>query len=133
VIAHRNEPRLVDAASGQTLISRLELATTFWQRFVGWQRRSLPPGGSGILIAPCSSIHTFGMRFPIDVAFLGAHGEVIDVVADVRPWRAVWRIREAIAVLEIASGRCPLAPGMQLRIVAANKLVLPPVLQPWVC
>ncbi len=123
-------PRLIDAATGRVLLPRLELATTLWRRFRGWQFRRLPPSGCGILIAPCSSVHTCWMRFAIDVAFLDTRGTVIQLAADVRPWRAVWKVRGAIAVLETPSGRCPLTAGMRLKI-ASDGAALPVVLKSW--
>ena len=59
--------------------------------------------GSGLLIPGCRSIHTFGMRFAIDVAFLDADGAVISRRAGVRPRRIV-ADRRAFAVLEVPSG-----------------------------
>lgn len=49
-------------------------------------RRELPEG-SGILITPCSSIHMFFMRFPIDVIFLDRDNAVVKVVHRIKPWR----------------------------------------------
>lgn len=37
------------------------------------------PDAEGVLITRCRSIHTFGMRYPIDVAFVGERGEVLKV------------------------------------------------------
>lgn len=73
------------------------------------------------------------MQFAIDVAFLNAKGVVIQIVADVPPWRAVWKVRDAVAVLETPSGRSPLAIGMQLKIATASDRVLPLPLQSWAC
>ena len=58
---------------------------------------------------PCRQVHTFGMRFPIDVAFCAADGRVLRVVADDGPGRVsrvVWRAR---FVLEARSRRCSAA------------------------
>jgi uncharacterized protein len=41
-----------------------------WKRLVGLALVDRPPDGRGLLIPRCASIHTFGMRFAIDVAFL---------------------------------------------------------------
>jgi uncharacterized membrane protein (UPF0127 family) len=59
--------------------------------------------GEGLLIQPAPSIHTFFMRFPIDVVFLSKNGEVMKVAADVGPWR-MRSCRRAFAVLELAAG-----------------------------
>jgi uncharacterized membrane protein (UPF0127 family) len=65
-------------------------------------RKSLKPG-EGMLIRPAPSIHTFFMRFPIDVVFLSREGEVLKVAAHVRPWRAR-ACRGAHSVLELGAG-----------------------------
>lgn len=86
-------------------------------------RRSLP-AGEGLLIRPAPSIHTFFMRFPIDVVFLSRAGEVMKIAADVGPWRTR-SCRRAYAVLELAAGeaeRRGIATGDRLE---AEALVLP--------
>jgi uncharacterized protein len=56
----------------------------------------------GLLIPRCRSVHTFGMRFPIDVLFLDDEGRVIELRRSVPPCR-VLRCRGAVAVLELPS------------------------------
>jgi uncharacterized membrane protein (UPF0127 family) len=65
-------------------------------------RKSRPPN-EGILIRPAPSIHTFFMRFPIDVVFLSRDGEVLKIAEHVSPWRAR-SCRHSYAVLELAAG-----------------------------
>jgi uncharacterized membrane protein (UPF0127 family) len=76
-----------------------------------------PPLGpdQGLLIAPCSSIHTLGMRYPIDVVFLDRDGGVLKVCADVRAGRARFALG-AHAVLELRAGsaaRQGIVPGVR--------------------
>ncbi|MCC7078839.1 MAG: DUF192 domain-containing protein [Acidimicrobiia bacterium] len=50
-------------------------------------------------LSPCKSVHTFGMRFPIDVAFLDAGGTILHLVPGMRPRRfsrIVWGARGAL-------------------------------------
>jgi uncharacterized membrane protein (UPF0127 family) len=78
-------------------------------------RRELP-AGEGLLIRPAPSVHTFFMRFPIDVVFLNRDGEVLKVCEDVRPWRAA-AARRAHSTLELAAGearRRGIAVGQRL-------------------
>jgi uncharacterized membrane protein (UPF0127 family) len=56
--------------------------------------------GSGLLIPRCSSVHTFGMRFGLDLYFLGERGEVVAVRRGV-PARRLAFCRGARAVLEL--------------------------------
>ncbi len=55
-----------------------------------------------LLLAPCKSIHTFGMRYPIHVAFIDRRGVVVKSLASVKPGRMA-SCREAACVLELAS------------------------------
>ncbi len=57
-----------------------------------------------LILAPCSSIHTFFMQFAIDVAFVDREGQVLRVRKAVGPWRLQVAFR-AFAVIELASGR----------------------------
>jgi uncharacterized protein len=58
--------------------------------------------GAGLLIPRCSCVHTFGMRFDLDLVFLDRHGREIGRRPEVPPRRFVWE-RGAAAVLEIPS------------------------------
>ena len=57
-----------------------------------------------LLILRCRSVHTFWMRFPIDITFLGKSGEVVRLVAAARP-RRLFGAAGARAVLETAAGQ----------------------------
>jgi uncharacterized membrane protein (UPF0127 family) len=61
------------------------------------------PRGEGILLQPAPSIHTFFMRFPIDVVFLNDDMEVVGIRSNLGPWRAI-SCRGAKSVLELAAG-----------------------------
>ncbi|HRP26446.1 MAG TPA: DUF192 domain-containing protein [Thauera sp.] len=82
---------------------RIHHARHFWQRALGLLGRRALAADEALLIRPCTSIHTFGMRFAIDVVFLDREGRVRAVHPALPPWRAV-RCRGAHAVLELAAG-----------------------------
>ena len=77
-------------------------ATTFRTRLRGLAWRDQADAGRGLMIPRCSSVHTFGMRFALDLYFLDAEGRVIAVRRWVPPRRVVWK-RGACAVLELPS------------------------------
>jgi uncharacterized membrane protein (UPF0127 family) len=56
--------------------------------------------GPGLLIPRCAAVHTFGMRFPLEVVFLDREGREIARREKLRPGRFAWE-RRAAAVLEI--------------------------------
>jgi uncharacterized protein len=95
------------------------VAATPFTRMRGLLGRSSLPSGQGILLRPASSVHTFFMRFPIDVVFLDGDLSVVEIAADLRPWRGAGK-RGARAVLELPAGECArrsLAVGDQIRFL----------------
>jgi uncharacterized membrane protein (UPF0127 family) len=80
-------------------------ARGFRARLLGlaFARRHQLPSGHALLLPRCSSVHTFGMRFQIDVAFADAEGTVLRVIRDVPP-RRVARCPRASFALEAHAG-----------------------------
>lgn len=67
--------------------------------------RSSFPEGSGLVIDPCSSIHMFFMRFPIDVLYMNEADEVVRIQHSIRPWRMGPLVtRGARYVIELPEG-----------------------------
>ena len=96
--------RLLDPRSGRVLAERLERASTYWARFVGLMGRRALPAGEGLWIEPCSSIHMFFMRFPIDAVFLDRERRVKRVLLGLRPWRVSPIVLGARSVVELPAG-----------------------------
>lgn len=84
--------------------SEVEVASTVVRRAVGLLGRHGLPPGHGLLLRPCSGIHTCFMRFPIDAVFLDSKGRVVRVVEGLPPFRFVPYVRGAAAVLELPAG-----------------------------
>ena len=76
------------------------MAVGFRARLLGLAFLGRERAGAGLLIPRCSSVHTFGMRFPLDLVFLDERGAPLAIRRNVRPCRLV-RHRGAAAVLEI--------------------------------
>lgn len=87
------------------LASRVEWAGTSAYRRKGLLGRSQLEPDEGIYILPCEWIHTFGMRFPIDVAFLARDGRVLAIHHSLNPNRLSKIVFRADGVLELAAGR----------------------------
>jgi uncharacterized membrane protein (UPF0127 family) len=86
-------------------------ATTLKARLLGLSFMRPPPPDHALLIPNCRSVHTFGMRFPIDVTFLDERGRALRHVRAVPPRRVLYE-HGAFAVLERASpSRLPDARG----------------------
>jgi uncharacterized protein len=85
-------------------------------------RPGLAPG-HGLALRPCSSVHMFFMRFPLDVVFVDGEGRVVRILAGIRPWRASGIVRGAKAAIELPVGtaaRAGLTPGTVVRMIEAG-------------
>ena len=96
--------RLVNTRNGEVLAERVETARSPWRRLRGLLGRRELPAGEALRIEPCTSIHTFFMRFPIDAAFLRGDGTVLRAISDLRPFRATRIYPGAAMVVELPAG-----------------------------
>jgi uncharacterized membrane protein (UPF0127 family) len=104
----RDSPTALEAVNiskGESTLARIEWAGTSADRKRGLLGRDSLDPEEGIYIVPCKMIHMFGMRFPIDVAFLAADGRVLAVHHTLKPNRLSRLVFRADGVLEIAAGR----------------------------
>jgi uncharacterized protein len=83
----------------RTLIPAFDSAS----RRRGLLKHDTLPDDTALVIAPTNAIHTFFMRFAIDVAFVSRDGRIVKIRTALPPWRiaAAWR---AFAVVELPSG-----------------------------
>ena len=89
--------------TGRWLVRTLEIASDSESRKKGLLGRDALAPEIGFVIAPSQGIHTFGMRFPIDIVGVTREGRVVKARGAVRPARLVFALR-AFAILELASG-----------------------------
>jgi uncharacterized protein len=82
------------------------VATGFRSRLLGLALLDRAQAGPGLLIPHCRRVHTFGMRFALDIYFLDGCGEPTTVHRAVPPNRLA-SDPEAVAVLEVPSRTCP--------------------------
>ncbi len=96
-------PMIINARSGQSIASSVEVATTRTARRRGLLGRASLPAGCAFVLAPCRAVHTIGMRFAIDVLFVDGDGRVLKIVEQMSGWRIA--IAPAAAVtIELWSG-----------------------------
>jgi uncharacterized membrane protein (UPF0127 family) len=86
----------------EVLGATVPVATTVSSRLLGLALLRREHAGAGLLIPRCRSVHTFGMRFPLDVLFLDQHDRVIELRRSVPPC-CVIPCPGAMAVLELPS------------------------------
>lgn len=93
-----------DGSAPVILGDRVALARSPLARLRGLlDRHGLEPG-EGLLLRPCNGVHTWGMRFTIDVVFLDAAGVVLRIERSMRPGRMVPWVRRANQALELPAG-----------------------------
>ncbi len=83
---------------------RIRCATTTRTRLVGLLGRHYLEAGEGLWISPSSGVHTFGMRFAIDVVGLDADRRVIRLWPQMQPYRLTSVSTRIRSVLELAGG-----------------------------
>jgi uncharacterized membrane protein (UPF0127 family) len=89
--------------NARVLASRIETAFDSPTRRKGLLGRSSLAEGDALIIAPCNSIHTFFMRFPLDAAFVARDGAIVRLSHMVSPWRIRLAL-SAFAVVELPAG-----------------------------
>jgi uncharacterized protein len=109
----------VELESGEVVCERCVVADNAFRRMKGLLGRSALAPDEGIMLKPCNSVHTFFMRFAIDVVFCDRELRVISVASDVAPWRMRMQ-RGAKLAFELAAGeadRRRVAAGSRLRLI----------------
>ena len=88
------------------LATDLTVADTHWSRLRGLMATDVTrfPPGVGLWIVPCRGVHTFGMRFPIDVVYLNGDNKVVYLQENLRPWRIAPVRLSAASVVELPPG-----------------------------
>ena len=90
--------------TGNVVADRVAVATTHAERAVGLLSRTGLEPGEALWIVPSRGVHTWGMRFAIDIVALDAAGIVVDQVSALKPWRIRLPRRGTAGVLELPSG-----------------------------
>lgn len=86
------------------LADRALLASTSATRRTGLLKHDSLPDGEGLLITPCEGVHTFGMKFPIDVIYLSKKRVVLKIRPNM-PKRRISFCLRAHSVLELPAGK----------------------------
>jgi uncharacterized protein len=90
--------------TGQVIAARVSVAVTRSARRTGLLKHTSLADGEAMWIIPCRGVHTFQMKFAIDVAALDENGVVVDRVVNMKPWRLRLPRRGASGVLELPAG-----------------------------
>jgi len=96
--------KITNLSKNSVLADQASMATSLFSRMKGLLGKDSLMPGEGLAISPCSSIHTFGMRFSIDAAFYDRDYRVIAVISGLRPYRASGWYPRARGVVELPAG-----------------------------
>jgi uncharacterized membrane protein (UPF0127 family) len=105
-------------SSGVILAGETTLAKNFAGRLRGLMGRKGLSAGEALILKPCCQIHTFFMRFDIDVIFVDRQGRVLQVVERMPPWRISSLVPQARLVVELPGGslKASVAPGDMIKL-----------------
>jgi uncharacterized membrane protein (UPF0127 family) len=96
--------QVTNLTRGSEVAAHVRRADRAWSRLVGLLGRRSLAEDEGLLLTPCTSIHTLFMRFPIDILYLNREHAVVKAVKDLRPFRASACLRGAHSILELPTG-----------------------------
>lgn len=86
------------------VLDDIEIADKFISRLKGLLGKDNLREGQGLKIEPCSSIHTMGMKFPIDVVFVNKDHKIVHIIKDMKPYRLSPIIPKSFYVIETFGG-----------------------------
>ena len=113
--------RLRNRRTGEVLADRLLPALDSASRKTGLLKHTALGDGEAMIIAPSNAVHTWFMKFDLDLLFVGRDGRVVKTRAGVKPWRMSAALR-AFAVIEMRAGTLAerdTRPGDVLEVVPA--------------
>ena len=90
-------------SKGNILIDDLEIYNTFFKRLKGLMFKKEIPNSYAVLIIPCSSIHTFFMKFEIGVIYLDKDNTVVKFTPSMKPFRLGPFVKQTSKVIEYDS------------------------------
>ncbi|MFH1127854.1 MAG: DUF192 domain-containing protein [Candidatus Omnitrophota bacterium] len=78
--------RLINKTKNTILAQDVQVADTLFSRMRGLLGKKELKSGQAIVLKPCNSIHTFFMRFPIDVVFVNKDNKVVKTIPGLKPF-----------------------------------------------
>lgn len=90
--------------TNKVLAEKTIFAKTFLERLKGLMFITNMEDNTALVLEPCNSIHTFFMRFPIDVIFASKEGKILHVIEGMKPFRISKIVKGARYVIEVPYG-----------------------------
>lgn len=86
------------------IAEKAEMADNFYKRLIGLTDRSVLAESEALILTPCNSIHTFGMKFMIDVVFLDSELKICHFISNMKKYRISAIMLSAKYVVELHAG-----------------------------
>ncbi len=102
--------KIINLTKGVILAEEAVIAETFFTRIRGLLGKKEFRAGDALVIKPCNSIHTFFMRFPIDVLFSDKNNRIISAIPALAAFRISRVYFNAAYVVELPAGVLKAAP-----------------------
>lgn len=96
--------KVYNSTQNDLIADNVKVADNFFSRSIGLLSKKSLSEGEGLIIKPCCSIHTFFMKFNIDVLFINKKNKVIALYEKVNPWNVLPIHITSYYVIELPSG-----------------------------
>ena len=118
---------LFNATTGKIIADRVVIASSPLAQLRGWIGRRNIGADEALGLPRCSCVHTFGMRFVIDVAYCDGEGRALRIIAGLRPQRISPRVKGAVWAWEMRAanvGDDAERWGLLGRVAVGDRLIL---------
>lgn len=106
---------IINLACNEVLATQVRVCNNSWTRLRGLLGTQRIAPNEACWIKPCRSVHTVGMKYPLDVYFLNKQGKVIACEKNLKPNRITRYVSKAHSVLEFSAGERACSIGDELR------------------
>jgi len=97
--------KVYNSTKNNIIADEVNVANSFLTRSIGLLSKKYLLENEGLIIKPCCSIHTFFMKFPIDVLFVDSKNKIVAAYENVMPNRILPIHLSSLYVLELAAGQ----------------------------
>jgi hypothetical protein len=97
--------KLINKTSNTIISENVMVANTYFKRLKGLMFTKELPDQSALHIVPCSEIHTFNMRYSIDVLYLDRNNNILAIDEEMQPGKIGKSVKNAVSVVELPRGK----------------------------
>jgi len=96
--------KIINTTKNSVVANEVIIANTPFMRMKGLLGKKELKKGQALILDPCNSIHTFFMRFPIDILFLDKNNKIIKTISCLKPFRLTSIYFNATSAVELPIG-----------------------------